>query len=192
LTEPRYRDAVHRLCEIHRQDPEGAALAYHEALHAWVLRLRPEAPVALQLAAFSQHLRRFASPRSEFPAGRAGYRRWRTTLAQRHADEAAAVLEQVGWDEATVARVRQLVLKQGLGRDPDVGTLEDAVCLVFLAQQLEAFAALHPPDKVVDILRKTWAKMTPLGQAAAPEVVEGLAAPIQALVAQATREPPAR
>jgi len=48
-----------------------------------------------------------------------------------------------------------------------VQTLEDVICLVFLQYYLADFAAKHPQDKVLDIIRKTWHKMSPAGQTAA-------------------------
>ena len=40
----------------------------------------------------AHHLRRWAIPRTDHPAGRAGYHRWRKALQALHADEAAAIL----------------------------------------------------------------------------------------------------
>ena len=48
--------------------------------------------------------------------------------------------------------------------DPDTQTMEDALCLSFLDHELAEFAAKHAPDKVIDILRKTWGKMTERGR----------------------------
>jgi hypothetical protein len=45
--------------------------------------------------------------------------------------------------------------------------LEDVICLVFLEHYFADFTKDHEPDKVVTILRKTWGKMSPRGQAAA-------------------------
>jgi hypothetical protein len=74
---------------------------------------------------------------------RAGYHQWRTTLARFHADEAAAILRGVGYDEATVARVQSLVRKEGLKTDPETQTLEDVACLVFLEDEFREFARKH-------------------------------------------------
>ena len=61
--------------------------------------------------------------------------------------------------------------KQGLGRDPEVQVHEDALCLVFLETQLDDLAAqIDDDDKMVEILRKTAAKMSGAGLAAASEV----------------------
>ena len=61
-------------------------------------------------------------------------------------------------------------LKENFPDDPDSRVLEDALCLVFLEFEFAPFAAKHPDDKVIDILRKTWPKMSPQGQAAALEL----------------------
>jgi hypothetical protein len=48
--------------------------------------------------------------------------------------------------------------------------MEDALCLVFLEYELEDFARKHPAEKVVDILRKSWRKMSDQGHAKALEL----------------------
>jgi hypothetical protein len=45
--------------------------------------------------------------------------------------------------------------------------LEDVICLVFLEYYLEEFAAKHDEEKLIDIIRKTWNKMSPAGHEAA-------------------------
>ena len=124
----------------------------------------------VQLAARCQHIRRWTIPRGDYPEGRAGYRQWRTDLAAFHADTAAGILGDVGYDEATIARVRSLVRKDRLKADPEVQLLEDVICHVFLTHYLADFAAKHDDDKVVDILKKTWRKMSDEGRAAVPSL----------------------
>ena len=183
--DPRFARAVAAFTSVHDEDPAGQARRYHEGVAAWVLRLQPDASPALRLASWCQHLRRWALPRTDFPANRTGYKQWRSTLARRHAEEAGEILRGVGYEEATVARVGELLVKKRLRSDPEVGALEDAVCLVFLQQQAEAFAAAHPEAKVVEILQKTWDKMTERGRAAALEVSPDLPPGVRALVARA-------
>ncbi|MFW5921239.1 MAG: DUF4202 domain-containing protein, partial [Polyangiales bacterium] len=103
----------------------------------------------------------------EYPRGRSGYKKWRTQLALMHAELAAEVLRDVGYDEDTIGRVEDLVLKKRLKRDDEAQTLEDVACLVFLEHYFPAFAAEHDDDKVVDILQKTWKKMSERGHEAA-------------------------
>jgi hypothetical protein len=155
-----------------------------ERLSAWVSRLVPDASIALRLAAHCQHLRRWETPRTSYPDGRAGYLAWRTALRRTHADHAAETLRAHGWDDATIADVRRIVEKQG---GDDVQHMEDALCLSFLEHEADEFASKHADDKVIRILRKTWRKMSPQARQAALGLA--LAPRIAALVSRATAEP---
>jgi hypothetical protein len=165
-----------------RQRPR--LLLQAERLSAWVSRLDPGASEALRLAARCQHLERWKIPRTDFPEGRVGYLKWRTKLGQFHATRAAEVLRSVGYDEELIARVERIVRKQGITSEPDTQTMEDALCLVFLEHEFDAFMQKYPDeDKAVDILQKTWGKMTPRGHTAALALPLGDAA--KALVGRA-------
>ncbi|HKO92395.1 MAG TPA: DUF4202 domain-containing protein [Polyangiaceae bacterium] len=131
-----------------------------ERLAAWVERLEPQASEALALAAHCQHLRRWEIPRSDYEAGRIGYLTWRKALARFHADQAAEILRGLGYAEDVLAALRQIQLKQGMALHPDVQAMEDALCLSFLEHELGEFALEHPDDKVIDIIAKTWGKMS--------------------------------
>jgi hypothetical protein len=159
-----------------------------ERLAAWVARLEPSASEALVLASHCQHLGRWELPRSDFPDGRIGYLSWRKALARRHADRAAAILRDAGYDEALIAEVRAMNLKQGLHTNPDTQSMEDALCLSFLEFELDEFAAKHDDAKVVDIIQKTWGKMSERGHARALELAPSLPPRAGALVQRALSE----
>jgi hypothetical protein len=106
-------------------------------------------------------------PRSQYPMTRAGYHQWRTTLYSFHADEAAKILREVGYDDAIINRVRSLLRKEKLKADPEMQALEDVACLVFLENYFAEFALKHEEQKVIDILRRTWKKMSDRGRSAA-------------------------
>jgi len=84
-----------------------------------------------------------------------------------HADEAGKILREVGYDEPTVARVQSLVRKERLKQDPEAQLLEDVICLVFLEHYFADFAREHEEAKLVQILRRTWRKMSDAGRAEA-------------------------
>jgi hypothetical protein len=136
-------------------------LAHAELASEWVEKLAPGASEALRLAARAHHVRRWAIARSDYPEGRVGYHRWRKALQAVHAETIRAILEREGFDESTVARVEALVQKKGLGRDPEVQVLEDALCLVFVETQLADLAPRLEPEKLEDVVRKTLRKMSP-------------------------------
>jgi len=67
-----------------------------------------------------------------------------------------------------------LLRKEKLKLDPEVQTLEDVVDLVFLEDYLEDFVAEHPEydeAKWIDILKKTWFKMSSRGRSAALSMI---------------------
>ena len=184
----RFDTAIARFDALNGEDPrqedgQPHELVYARRMTAWLERLAPEAPEELRLAARAQHIGRWRLPRERFPEGRAGYKRWRSECARMHADLAAGILAEVGYRAEEVARVRDLLTKKRLAHDPDVQTLEDTACLVFLAHDFAAFALKHERAKLVDIVRKTWGKMSERGRAAAA----GLALPpeLAAIVAEA-------
>ncbi len=98
---------------------------------------------------------------------RAGYLRWRADLKKFHAAQSGAILREVGYGEETITRVQSLNLKKDLGKDPDCQVLEDALCLVFLQYQLADLAAKTDDEKVINALKKSWAKMSEQGRAEA-------------------------
>ncbi|MDQ2695945.1 MAG: DUF4202 domain-containing protein [Pseudomonadota bacterium] len=175
----RFDAAIARFDAANAEDPnrevaDGVAqpkeLLYARRMTAWLDKLAPDAPEAVRLAVRAQHIRRWTIPRSHYPMDRAGYRQWRANLAKFHADTAAEILREVGYDAATIDHVHDLLRKMRLKTDPDVQLLEDVACLVFLENYFADFARQHDEAKVIDILRKTWNKMTPRGHAAALEL----------------------
>jgi hypothetical protein len=175
----RYGRAVAAIDEANAEDPRrltvrGAsrptALGEGELATEWVSRLAPGASEALLLAARAHHLRRWTVPRSSFPEGRAGYLRWRRSLYDVHAAEVAAVLAPLGYSEEEVTRVQAIVRKEDLRSDPEVQVFEDALCLVFLETEFADLAARLDEERMVEVVRKTAAKMSPAGLAAAATV----------------------
>ena len=68
-----------------------------------------------------------------------------------------------GIPAAAADEVAVWVSKTGLKTNAGTQALEDAACLVFLENEIGAFAAQHaeyPAEKFADILRKTWRKMS--------------------------------
>ena len=172
----RFRRAIKRFDGANAEDPnrervDGAEqpreLVYARRMTARLDRFQPDASEAVRLAARCQHIRRWTIPRRDYPAGREGYRRWRTDLARFHASTAAAILRDVGYDEGVVARVESLLRKERLKADPEVQLLEDVICLVFLEHYLAGFAPKHDEETLVGVLRKTWRKMSDEGRRAA-------------------------
>ena len=128
-------------------------------LHEWVEKLMPEASEPLLLASRSQHIGRWTVARNSYPEGKVGYLTWRKDLGKFHAKTAGELMAQVGYDAEMIERTQQIILKQRIKQDAEVQTIENALCLVFLEYQYEAFHPKHEADKVIDILKKSLLKM---------------------------------
>jgi hypothetical protein len=168
----RFESAIARIDAAHAEDPERLdgrpkELVYAEHMSAWLEKLMPQASEALRLAVRCQHLQRWAIPRASFPEGKLGYLSWRKQESLAHAALAGELLGAAGYDAETVKRVQSLIKKERIKHDPEAQLLEDTASLVFLEHEFAGFAPKHDEAKLVDILRKTWAKMSPAGHAAA-------------------------
>ena len=142
-------------------------LLYSQRMTAVLSEFEPQASEALRLTTRCQHICRWEIPRDSYEMNRVGYLQWRQELKKFHAEKAAEILTEVGYDSELIERVQFLLLKKKLKRDEETQTLEDVICLVFLKYYYEPFLVKHDDDKIISILQKTWKKMSKKGQQAA-------------------------
>ena len=175
----RFNQAIHYFDEYNIEDPNSTIirgknlpdnLLYAQRMTTKLLEFEPTASEALQLAARAQHIGRWEIPRSQFPMDRKGYLLWRSQLKIHHAKLAASILEKVGYDAVTIGKVRDLLVKKQLKQNSETQTLEDIICLVFLEYYLDDFSEEHAEEKIINILKKTIAKMSTRGVKAAMQL----------------------
>lgn len=167
-----------------RDEGQPKELLYARRMSAMLARFAPDAPEAVRLAARAQHLQRWKTPRTSYPADRQGYLQWRSGLYRFHAETAGRILRENGYDAETTERVQAAVGKKALKLNADTQLLEDTADLVFLEHYLAGFMARHADyseGKWLDILRKTWQKMSPgarefvlAGKVSLPETAQPL------------------
>jgi hypothetical protein len=176
FTDQQLQQAFAAFDAANREDPNTEVVAgqaqpkelvYAQRMSQQLNEFCGDASPVVQLAARAQHICRWKIPRTDYPMDRPGYHRWRTELGKFHADTAAAILAKQGVDPELIERVKTLLQKRKLKQDPEVQLLEDVVCLVFIRHYLADFARKHDEEKLLDIIRKTWKKMSPKGQEAA-------------------------
>lgn len=171
--DPTLRDAViaaidaANAADLGRTDGRPAEIVYAERMSAMLARLYPDASDHLRIAARGQHVERWTSPRADFPQGRVGYLSWRKRLKDYHARRLGEIMAAAAAHADDIARVQALVRKERVKYDAEAQALEDVVCVVFLEDYFADFARKHDRKKIIDIIRKTWPKMSPVGQRAA-------------------------
>lgn len=138
-------------------------LLFARRVSEWINKLVDDPSEALLLAARGHTIRRWRIPRENFSKDNIGYHQWRDALAKFHADETAAILRDVGYDDEMIRNVRALILRTNLPGSSEAHALEDADCLVFLETKLADYLDEWGDEKTINILRKTVKKMTPKG-----------------------------
>ncbi len=110
MNSDRFNEAIRRFDAANAEDPR--QIIYAQKMTEWLHRLYPDASEPLRLAARSQHIRRWMIPRSDYPMTRPGYHKWRTALYDFHAQTAAEILADCGYDAQTIAQVQSLLRKR--------------------------------------------------------------------------------
>lgn len=142
-------------------------LLYSHRMSNMLERYYADADEAARIYVRAQHIQRWKSPRSDYPMNRKGYHQWRKALYIYHADTTATLLEEAGYDDDFIERVKLAISKKSLKTNTDTQLLEDVIALVFIEHYMQAFADKHPEydeEKWIDIIRKTWNKMSKRGQ----------------------------
>jgi len=167
-----YDEAVALIDAANREDPNQVTangrdwpkeLLYSERMSDMLERYHADADDAMKLAIRAQHIERWKSPRNAYPMDRIGYLTWRKDLYKIQANTAAELLGQAGYDDEAIERVRSAVAKKNIKGNPDTQLLEDVTDLVFLEHYMLEFVSKHPDyseEKWIDIIRKTWHKMS--------------------------------
>ena len=167
-----YEKAVASIDAANSEDPNQVTvdgkdwpveLLYSHRMSDMLARFVPDADDAMKLAVRAQHIQRWKSPRDAYPMNRIGYLQWRKDLYKIQAQTAVDLLTQADYGEDVTGRVYQAVAKLKIKENPDTQLLEDIADLVFIEYYMQAFVDKHPEydeEKWLDIVRKTWKKMS--------------------------------
>ena len=137
---------------------------YNHALYTWqwLLRLQPDAPLALQLAALFHDIERLDSEADVRIEHRApDYIAFKQLHAARGAEKACMILEQCGVDSNTRGRVAELITQheQRSTEDVEVAVLNDADALSFFSLNSTGFADYYGPAHTRRKLSYTLARL---------------------------------
>jgi len=172
-----YQKAVSLMDEANRQDPNlemadgkqwPKELLYSHRMAEMLERYQPDADEVAKLAIRAQHIERWKSPRNAYPMDRTGYLKWRSDLYKFHAEGAIRQMAEAGYNQDSMDRVKKAVSKRGRKINADSQLLEDIAALVFLEYYMQPFVDKHPDyseEKWMDIILKTWKKMSEDAQA---------------------------
>ncbi|HIF17772.1 MAG TPA: DUF4202 domain-containing protein [Cycloclasticus sp.] len=164
----RLKQTLQLIDQANAGDPkDGVEALYSQRMLETLHTFNPHASEPLTLACYAQHVCRWKLIRKDYPAGLTGYLTWRTDLAKLHANILAEAMQESSYSEDDIERAGNIIQKKKLKTDPEAQTLEDVSCLVFLNYYLDAFASKHAEEKIIDIVQKTWGKMSDKGHQSA-------------------------
>lgn len=172
ITSQKLQQALTAIDAANSKDPNQDAgqakeLLYGRRMSEALNDFEPAASAHLQIAARAQHIERWKSARSDYPEGRTGYKKWRSQLYLFHAQRTGEILQELKFDQGDIDKVAFLIQKRQLRRNAETQTLEDVICLVFLKYYFDDFSQKHAEEKLIDIVQKTWSKMSEKGHQAA-------------------------
>jgi hypothetical protein len=163
-------------------------LLYAHRMSEMLVRFNSQASEVEHLAVRAQHIERWKTPRDNYPMDRNGYLQWRTGLYKYHAETAGRLMREAGCDDAMIERVKMAVGKKGLKVNAESQTLEDIADLVFIEYYMTMFATKqsgYSEEKWLDIIRKTWKKMSERARAFALSGQVKLPEPLVPLITKA-------
>ena len=194
----RYSRAIALFDQANAEDPrlemgpDGNAvpreLLYAQRMTDMIGRFAPEASEVARLAVRAQHIQRWKTPRDSYPMNRDGYLQWRASLYRFHAETAGRLMKEAGYDDETIDAVKAVVGKRGLKVNPDTQLFEDVGDLVFIEHYMLGFAgqkADYSEEKWLDIIGKTWKKMSPAARQFALSGAIKLPEPLAPLIRKA-------
>lgn len=189
----RFQRAIALFDAANAEDPnqdqgQPKELLYARRMTEMLDRYAPDASEAVKLAVRAQHIQRWKVPRSNYPMTKEGYYAWRTGLYKFHAETAGELMKQAGYDEAMIDRVKAAVGKRGIKVNPETQMLEDVTDLVFIEHYMLGFAGQHADyseEKWLEIIRKTWKKMSDAAHAFALSGKLKLPEPLVPLITKA-------
>lgn len=153
--------------EIHKGKEYPKELLYAIRMTERLDLFAPDSSEALKLAVRCQHICRWEIPRKNYPMNRVGYLNWRKDLKDFHVKKSDQILNEVGYEKSEIDKVTYLLQKKQLKKNKETQILEDVICLVFLEFYFSKFSEKYTEEKLIDIIQKTWEKMSDQGHTAA-------------------------
>lgn len=118
----------------------------------WVLKLKPDADIALQLAALGHDIDRSIEDRRKRREDFAIYDEYKKEHALLSAKIMCEILQKHGFDEATIAKVKKLIENHEVGGEGDVEVLKEADSITYF-NSLSHYRQMHTPEQTIDKIK---------------------------------------
>lgn len=118
----------------------------------WVLKLKPDADIALQLAALGHDIDRSIEDIKKRREDFAIYDEYKKEHALLSAQIMCDILQKHGFDEATIVKVKYLIENHEVGGEGDVEILKEADSITYF-NNLSHYRQMHTREQTIDKIR---------------------------------------
>jgi len=134
----KFEEIREEIKEIIRESPIEEDLGHSETTLQWLLKLKPDADEALQIAALAHDIERGVTKKSETSLSdyKNGYAEYKKQHASMSAKIISEMLQRYGYDDKFAEKVKKLVENHEVGGSPETDVLRDADSLSFFLYNL--------------------------------------------------------
>jgi len=120
---------------------------HSELTRKWVLKLKPDADEALQIAALAHDIDRGATGKTEAEADFSDYKDFKKKHGERSARVIREILEKHGFEGNFIKKVEHLVSLHEFGGDEESDILKEADSIAFFEENIKVFFKRYGKEK---------------------------------------------
>ena len=158
-SENKYIQAKRKIDNLTKSSSSSIEYSHSQSVLKWLLKLKPEADIALKLSALGHDIdRSFGQPvkREDFKT----YEEFKMKHAARSASILRDILSELDFDGKIIEKVVSLVKDHEIGGSGDVEILKEADSLSFFDNNLEHYMETRP-DYMKDKIKFMYSRLSP-------------------------------
>lgn len=147
--EDQIREVEKEIREVLSRSPVKMDPVHSETTRKWVLKLKPDADQALQIAALAHDIERSMLNKAQVASKEkfGNYERHKKEHSERSARIISNILKKHNFDKNFIRKVERLVLTHEFGGDKESDILKDADSLSFFESNLEDYFKRYGEEK---------------------------------------------
>lgn len=130
----------------------------------WMLKIKPDADVAMQIAALSHDIDRAMSRISESQLKIDDYNKYKEEHALRSADFVSEILKKESYPEEIIKKVSYLVSKHETGGDEESDILKDADSLAYFEYNIPFYLKRNGIERTMEKIKFMYTRLSPHGK----------------------------
>jgi len=139
--------------------------AHAKSTRKWVMKLKPDADISLQIAALAHDIERgLKSSLDKSSKKFDNYKDYKKIHSEKSAKIIVDLLNKHNYEKDVISKVKELVLKHEFGGDFESDILKDADSISFFEENLELYFIEFGEDKTRKKINFMFGRISPKGQ----------------------------